>query len=268
MPLAQAEQLLKTGDLAGALVALQQAVRASAADPKLRIFLFQLLCVTGDWKRAITQLKVCGEMAKDALPMAQTYREAIVCEVYREKVFAGEKDPLVFGQPQEWLAHLIEASRLLAQGRAEDAATLRDRAFQAAPATPGVLNGAAFDWIADADMRLGPVFEAVVNGRYFWVPFAAVADLHFDPPTDLRDCVWSPATLTLRNGGEVVALLPARYPGTALHGSDAEKLGRATTWTDAGAETFVGRGQRLWTTDTGDHPLMEVRALALHPTDG
>ena len=39
-----------------------------------------------------------------ALTMAQTYREAIICEVYREKVFAGEKAPLDFGEPQEWLA--------------------------------------------------------------------------------------------------------------------------------------------------------------------
>ncbi len=37
-------------------------------------------------------------------------------------------------------------------------------------------------------MRLGPVIEAMVNGRYFWVPFAAIGELDFDPPADLRDC--------------------------------------------------------------------------------
>ena len=42
----------------------------------------------------------------------QAYREAIICEVYREKVFAGTKAPLVFGEPQEWLASLIEAQKL------------------------------------------------------------------------------------------------------------------------------------------------------------
>jgi type VI secretion system protein ImpE len=36
--------------------------------------------------------------------MAQTYREGIICEVFREKVFSGEKDPLIFGEPVEWLA--------------------------------------------------------------------------------------------------------------------------------------------------------------------
>ncbi len=57
--------------------------------------------------------------------MAQTYREAIICEVYREKVFAGEKEPLIFGEPQEWVALLIEALKLLAQGRPAEAAQLR-----------------------------------------------------------------------------------------------------------------------------------------------
>ncbi|MEO0992115.1 MAG: tetratricopeptide repeat protein, partial [Pseudomonadota bacterium] len=49
----RAEELLKEGDLSGALQALQDAVRKAPADAKLRIFLFQLLTVFGDWNRAI-----------------------------------------------------------------------------------------------------------------------------------------------------------------------------------------------------------------------
>ena len=41
--------------------------------------------------------------------MAQMYREAIQCERLRADVFAGRKSPLIFGQPDEWLALLIEA---------------------------------------------------------------------------------------------------------------------------------------------------------------
>lgn len=257
------EEHLRAGDPDAALAALQDRVRANPADVKLRIFLFQLLCVLGDWKRAITQLKVCGEMDPLALPMAQTYREAIICEVYREKVFAGEKDPLVFGEPQDWIAPLMESVKLLAQGKASEAAQLRDKAFEGAPATPGMLNGEPFEWIADADMRLGPVIEAIVNGRYFWLPFGQIGQLDFDSPTDLRDSVWMPGNLRLKNGGEVVVLVPTRYAGTAPGGDNAERLSRATTWTDAGADTFVGRGQRLWTTDAAEVALMEVRSLTI-----
>ncbi len=262
-----AEDLLESGDLDGVLSALQGAVRSDAANSKLRIFLFQLLCVQGDWKRAITQLKLCAEMDSQAVPMAQTYREGIICEVYREKVFAGEKEPLVFGEPQEWIALMIEALKALAAGKVDQAADLRTRAFEAAPPVSGTLNGEAFEWIADADMRLGPLLEVIVNGRYFWMPFDAISSMTFEDPADLRDLVWTPATLKLANGGEIVGLIPTRYAGTTERGDAAEKLARSTSWTDVGAETFVGLGQRLFTTDQGDTALMDIRTLTLGPRD-
>lgn len=260
------EELLKSGDLGATLTALQDKVRADPANAKLRIFLFQLLCVLGDWKRAITQLKLSAEMDEAATMMARTYREAIICEVFREKVFAGEKEPLIFGEPQEWLAHLIEAQKLLANGNAAQAAELRARAFDAAPASAGEANGERFEWIADADMRMGPVLEVIVNGRYFWLPFNQMATLMIDEPGDLRDAVWTAATLTLVNGGEVPALIPTRYPGTLADGDDAAKLARATDWRDLGAETFAGIGQRLLTTDQTDIPIMDLRALRIDMT--
>lgn len=257
------EEHLKTGDLDLALKALQDKVRADPADARLRIFLFQLLCVMGDWTRAIKQLKLSAELDETATMMAQTYREAIICEVYRDKVFAGEKEPLIFGEPQEWLALLIEAQKVLARGKPEEAAGLRARAFDAAPAMPGRLNGEPFDWVADADMRLGPVLEVIVNGRYFWLPFAAMARLEIEEPTDLRDAVWTAATLTLANGGELAALIPTRYPGTTASDDSAAVLARATSWADAGADTFVGTGQRLLATDRSDIALMDVRSLVM-----
>jgi len=262
-----AQELLKSGDLDATLAALQAEVRAKPADGKLRIFLFQLLCVIGDWKRAITQLKLSAELDAQSTQMAQAYRECIICEVYRERVFAGDKDPLVFGKPQEWVALLVEAMKHLAAGRPADAAQQRDRAFDAAPALSGTLNGQPFEWIADADMRLGPMLEAVVNGRYFWMPFNAVSRITSEAPRDLRDAVWTPVNIVLRNGGDIVAMLPTRYAGTAEHGTDAEKLSRTTNWIDAGGETFVGRGQRLLATDTGEVAMMDLRELVVHHAD-
>lgn len=256
---------LAAGDLDAALQALQDQVRKSPADSKLRIFLFQLLAVRGEWNRAVTQLKVCAELDPLAIPMAQTYREGIICEVYREKVFAGEKDPLIFGEPQEWIALLIEALKLLAAGQPDKAAGLRDKAFDMAPTSSGSINDMPFEWIADADMRLGPLLEAVVNGRYFWMPFTAIAEMKFEDPQDLRDVVWTPANVTLKNGGEIVALIPTRYAGTLDHGDAAAKLARRTDWRDLGAETFAGVGQRVYATEGGEVPLMEIRKLVINP---
>jgi len=263
----QAEELLRAGDPDAALKALQVAVRSDAANADLRIFLFQLLCVLGDWNRAIAQLKVSAELDPAATPMAQTYREAIICEVYREKVFAGEKEPLIFGEPQEWTVLMVDALKAQAAGQAERAAETRARAFDAAPTAPGQIDGQDFEWIADADMRLGPLLEIIVNGRYFWMPFSAIRHATFDPPADLRDAVWTPANITLANGGDIVALIPTRYAGTTSSGSAAAKRARATDWTDLGYGVYAGTGQRLLTTDQGDHALMDLRALTFTAGD-
>lgn len=259
--------LLRSGDLDGAMEALSAQVRKAPADAKLRIFLFQMLCLRGEWKRAVQQLKVCAELDPAAETMARTYREAIICEVFRERVFAGAKQPMVFGPPQEWMAQLIEALSATAAGRTAEAADLRARAFDAAPATPGAINDEPFAWIADADMRLGPILEVVMNGKYYWMPFTAISVLRMDPPADLRDSVWMPANLTLATGAEMVALIPTRYPGTVESRNAAAMLARVTHWHDMGGDSFAGTGQRLLTTDAGDTPLMDLRTLTIAPPD-
>ncbi|QDY70930.1 type VI secretion system accessory protein TagJ [Qingshengfaniella alkalisoli] len=257
----EAEALIRNGDPQGALASLQDEVRANPQDAKLRVFLFQLLCVLGDWKRAINQLKLCAELDPSATPMAQTYREAIICEVYREKVFSGEKEPLIFGKPKEWLAYLVQANSLSGRGEHATAADMRGKAFDQAPTTSGTLNGQPFDWIADADMRLGPVLEAIINGKYYWLPFDAIGSLTFEAPGDLRDFVWMPATLGFPNGGDAVALIPTRYPGTTDRDNSAEMLSRATNWEEAATDTFFGFGQRLLTTNALEIGLCDLREL-------
>ena len=61
----------------------------------------------------------------------------------------------------------------------------------------------------------------------------------------------------------MVALIPSRYPMTGQTGSAAEKLARATSWSDAGGETFVGLGQRLLSTEAGDVALLDARLIRL-----
>ncbi len=261
-----AEELIAAGDPQGALDLLQRQVREHAANTKLRVFLFQLLCVLGQWQRASTQLEVCGELDAATLPMVNTYREALKCELVREAVFAGKTTPIAFGQPQAWVAWLVEALQAQARGDAGGAARLRTEAFQGAPATPGTLNGKAFEWIADADSRLGPVIEAVIKGRYCWVPFAAVAKVVIEAPVDLRDLVWAPAQFQLHNGGQTVALIPTRYVGSGASATSAMQLSRATEWLELAPDHFSGLGQRLFTTSGPELGLLETREIVLAET--
>lgn len=260
-----AAELLKACDPAAALKALTDEVRAKPGDSKHRVFLAQLLCVLGQWERALNQLSVASELDALAVPMKQVYGEAIRCEGVRAEVFAGRRTPMVFGQPDEWLALLIES--LLRRGSGDDAMAeaLRQRAFDAAPATAGLIDGAPFEWLADADMRLGPVLEAFVNGKYYWIPFARLAQVKIDPPEDLRDCVWLPAHLQFENGGESLALIPVRYEGSEKSADGALQLARKTEWRELQPEVWAGAGQRVLGSDAGDHPLMEIREIVFTP---
>jgi len=258
-----AEQSLKGGDPVTALAQLQEQVRARPADPKLRIFLFQLLCVLGQWERALNQLDVASNLDPEALAMAQTYGEAVRCEAVRADVFEGKKSPMIFGQPDQWLALLIESLLLAGRGEHERSHDLRSRAFDEAPPSTGEIDGRAFSWISDADSRLGPVLEAVINGRYYWVPFSRLIKTQIEPPEDLRDLVWMPAHLQFENGGESVALIPTRYPGSETAEDPLIALARKTVWEEMAPDAHRGLGQRIIATDTGDVPLMEVRTIAL-----
>jgi type VI secretion system protein ImpE len=261
-----AETLIKTGDLAGALCALQGQVRADPADARLRVFLFQLLCITGDWARAIQQLKTCATLSTSALEMAQMYRAAIICEHHREKAMSGEMQPFFDEDAPSWLPVLWDALKKQAAGDVEGADRLRAMILRAAPAVPGNADGCRFDWIADADSRFGPALEVIIDGVYRWLPFAALHKLHIEPPRDLRDLVWTPVRLTLRGGTEKVALIPTRYPATQTHGTPAQKLARATGWSDQAGRGAVGMGQRMFCTEAEDIPLLELRVITFdHP---
>ena len=262
-----AEFSLKSGDPAAALTHLQAQVRAKPDEPKLRIFLFQLLCVLGQWERALNQLSVAAGLDAGALAMAQTYGDAVRCEAVRDDVFDGKRSPMIFGQPDEWLALLIESLLVAGRGDAARSQELRAVAFEGAPTSSGTIDGRPFTWIADADSRLGPVVEAVINGRYYWVPFSRLTGVQIEAPADLRDLVWMPAHLSFENGGESVALIPTRYPGSEDSEDGMIRLARKTVWDELGPDVHRGLGQRVLTTDAEDTPLMDIRSIAIAPSD-
>lgn len=259
----QAEELLRAGQLQEALVALEGQVRTEPANAKLRVFLFQLLAVMGDWERALSQLNVAAELDAINLLMAQVCRAALNCEALRAEVFDGKRSPLIFGEPDEWIGWLLQANQMVAQGKYQGAQKLRERAFEAAPAIAGSINNEKFKWIADADSRLGPVLEAIIDGKYYWVPFTAVKGLRIEPPSDLRDVVWCPAQFMWTNGGESAGFIPTRYPGSESSEDSAIELSRKTEWAEHPGDTYLGLGQRVFVTDIDEFPLMQVRQVDL-----
>ena len=267
-PLAAAEAAVRAGQPMAALAPLTAAVKAAPTKPQLRIFLAQVLCVLGQWERAHTQLNVVAEMDAATVPMREMVGHALRCEKLRAAVFEGRRSPMIFGEPEAWLAGLIESLLRSGAGEFDLARSLAGKALEAAPATCGTIDGAPFAWIADADSRLGPVLEAMINGRYYWIPFNRLARVDIEAPVDLRDFVWLPAQLQFTNGGEAVAMLPTRYPGSEKSDDEKILMARKTEWHEDGPERWLGLGQRVLVTDLDEHDLLSVRTIELVRADG
>ncbi|OAH97883.1 MULTISPECIES: type VI secretion system accessory protein TagJ [Methylomonas] len=261
-------RLIADGELDAALQQTQQHIRQNPADPKSRILLFQLYCVQGLWDKALNQLNVLRDLDASTLLMVSTYEQVLLCEALRKDVFAARKTPLIFGEPPAWLALLLEALMRESSGDFQQAVQLRTQALQQAPATAGTLDGTPFEWMADADSRLGPVLEAIVNGRYYWVPFMQISKIQLEKPTDLRDLVWIPAQFTWINGGEASGLIPCRYPGSETASDARIRLSRLTEWNEVADGVMHGTGQRLLATDVDDYALLDVRTIEFNPAAG
>jgi type VI secretion system protein ImpE len=259
--MADADALLRAGDLDGARAALVEAVRRAPSDQPVRMFLFQLLCVLGEWDKALAQLRTLAQLSAEAQMLAVAYGQAIEAEQFRAKVFRGEAQPALLVRSSPWAGDLAGALAALCQGRVDDAEALRAQAFDAAPDTPGELDGQPFDWLTDSDQRFGPTIEAIIAGQWGLVPFDAIEKLDSEGPKDLRDIVWYPVQLRFKSGQSVAALLPARYPGAEAEADSGLRLARGTDWADQ-PWGQAGRGLHEWSLSDGSEAgLLSLRRL-------
>ena len=259
--MADADALLREGDLAGARAALVKVVRSQPSDAQARMFLFQLLAIAGEWDKAKSQLTALAQLSPETQMLAVAYGQAIEAEKVRAEVFGGSRRAEVLANGDGWAGILAQAIEHYANGRDDAGDAARDEAFGAAPDAPGTFNDAAFEWVADADARFGPACEAIVAGRYGILPFDSIEYVTCEGVRDLRDLVWLPVQIMMRSGQSIAAFLPARYPGTETSADSAEQLARATSWTARGSGE-VGSGQRLWTLSDGeDHGILSLRSL-------
>lgn len=249
--------------LAARLAQIEARIRAQPAAAAHRWAVFQLLCVMGQWERAVQQLQVYARLEPQQGPAAHAYRELIRAERWRAQVLSGcERPGFVFDAPS-WVEGLLEALRFCATGQREEADLVRERALDEAPLVPARSADLQLDWIADSDSRLGPVCEVVTAGHYRWLPFSDIAAWRVGRPAMLLDLVWAPCTLTLTDGSAVPGFMPARYPGSEnVHGDGSEhdeiRLGRSTSWQETGRTGVIALGQKTWATSAGDLSIFEL----------
>jgi len=261
-------QDINDGKLETALKNVQQQIRQTTAEIKYRILLFQIQVLLGYWDKAGTQLEILNDLDDLTHFMVQTYQQVLHCEMIRKDVFANSRAPVIFGEPHTWIALMLEALRLDTENKHDQAASLRSDALAQAPACSGRIDEQEFSWIADADSRIGPLLEVIVNGQYYWAPFDRIKQINLMAPADLRDFVWMPAEFIWANGGESMGFIPSRYPGSELSPDSFMHLARKTEWQQVDNNTYYGLGQRIFTTDQDDYPLLDIRNIQFNSGTG
>jgi type VI secretion system protein ImpE len=233
-------------------------VRRHPSNVRERWLLFELLCVDGEWERALQQLQTWATLEPEGASRAQLYRGLIQSEIFRTEVFAGQRTPGEIEPLPTWANSLVDANVKLGEGNVTAADELRHAAFGNAPTTRGEsAQIGAFEWLADSDSRLGPVCELAVAGGYRWVPFDAMKSLTLGPTAALIDLVWRSVIVVLRNATVLRGYLPVRYPGSET-GPSAIRLARETTWGDIGETGVIALGQKTWCTNIGDFGLLDI----------
>lgn len=253
----QAGDVNRAISLATRLSNTEAKVRAFPAQVQHRWELFQLLCVLGQWERAIQQLQVCAKQQPDQIATAHACRDLIRAERSRFKVLAGEQTPAFLFEPLPWVQGLVEALRLSGHGDIESADRVREAALDQAPSVRARLPQGEAAWISDSDSRLGPVCEVITAREYRWLPLADIVKWKVERPATLLELIWAPCTLTLLDGSAMRGFLPARYPASTGD-DDALRLGRRTAWREVGRTAVIGMGQKTWVTSAGDFSVFEL----------
>src|SRR6266852_4039902 len=226
-----AKELFQAGTLNEAVQALGAEVRDNPTGVRRRTCLFELLCFQGEYDLAEKHLNLLADSSPDAKLGAVLYFSALHAERLRRDVFETKEYP---------------SAPAAANGRG------------------GTLNGKPFEAFEDADPRVGPRLEMFAAGAYLWIPLEHVESIELQAPKRLRDLLWAPALV--RTGpafrgtelGEV--LMPVLAPFSSRHNDDNVRLGRATDWREVDGLT-VPFGQRMFSTDGEDVPLLEIRTV-------
>ena len=221
--------------------------------------LFQRYCQAARWQKALEQLQAYARMHPAGEPFAYAYRVALQQEQVREKVFRGEMLAPLTSDAPEWL-HVF-AGALAGQSQPGLAPNeLKEQALQLAPESAGIMDEQPFEWIADADARLGPVCEVILDGQYQWLAFEQIESIRIIEPSSACDLVWVSAGVKLWEAESKPALIPARYP-VLDECSDEHLRSVLTSWEELDEGNWIGRGVKILTTDTKEKSILDIRRI-------
>ena len=257
-----AKQLFDNGNLQGAISQLTADVKANPLDLRNRIFLFELLCFMGDFQRAERQLDAVAQVSGDATVELgiEIYRGILRAEASRRQLFQGQsRQPKFLSEPPPYTALHLKALTEIIQQHFDEAERSLKESSDLRKSLGGQIDETHFDDFKDGDDLIAPFLEVIIRADYLWLALEDIVRLEIRPPRTLRDLLWIPGKLELREQQTIDVFIPVQYYGSSDHAEDPVKLGRMTVWENVGEETNLGKGQRTFLIDGDERSLLEIR---------
>jgi len=238
-----ARAALDDGRLADALALQRGAVRENPGDSPARLFLFELLALSGELRDALAELKLVESDSPEWPAARRMFRDILHAEARR---FPRLRRPEFPVPPPRHLRCRWNAALCSARGEADRALRWLDRADEDLPEVTGFVDGREFVGLRDSDDRFAGHFELVLGRRTAWIAFEAVRSLRLEKAEHLLDLAFRAATLTLADGTRLGAIVPLLYPGSSREG-DELALGQLVDWTSADTGLVCGLGAKVLT---------------------
>lgn len=254
-----AHDIFKAGNLAEALAAAKDEVKAQPGAAAPRALLSALFCFAGDFTRADQQLDTINDLDPSRAVGVSLLRHLVRAEQARRQCHIEGRVPEFLAPPSPDLRRRLAAWVLMREGKPGEAAEDLRRAEEDRPRAAGMRDGVPFDDFRDLDDATASFLDVLTaNGKYYWVPFEILDAMEFSAPVDVWDLLWRRVTISVREGPQGEVYVPVLYFGSHAHSDDAVKLGRATDWQGGEASPVRGMGQRTFLAGDTDVTVLEL----------
>ena len=256
-----AREALDDGRLAEALALQRIAMRENPDDSPARLFLFELLALSGELREALGVLKAVESDSLEWPASRRMFRDILHAEARR---FPRLRRPEFPAPPPKHLRCRWNASLSGARGEADRAVRWLDRADAAQPEIAGFVDGREFVGLRDSDDRFAGHFELFLGRSSAWIAFEDVRSLRLEKAEHLLDIAFRSATLALADGTRLGVMVPLLYPGSSREGDDLA-LGQLVDWTSADTGLVCGLGAKVLAFGDEELALESCTLIELRP---
>lgn len=260
-------ELYQQAKLDDAIELAVREVKSKPADVNGRLLLCDLLCFAHEFERADKQLDVISKQDPELTVGVSLYRQLIRGETARKQFYEQGRLPEFMEDVSPALQLHLRASIALREGSMTEAREFLDKAEQSHVPLAGTCDGAGFSDLRDLDDLTSPFLEVLTStGKYYWVGLEKIESLEFQKPRQLRDLIWRPTNMVIRNGPDAVVYVPVLYAGSHLSDNPEVRIGRSTEWIENENGPTRGMGQRMYLINDEGKSIMSINQLLLNNT--